>query len=350
MFRKIILAAASAVAITGACAVASAQVVPLELEGPVSAYQAITPESGIITIMGQSVLVDENTAFVTPTSDKTQTQRPNNPNRPLTATQWMRGDAFEGRRRPGFLGGTLIIDGVWDPLMNAGAGGIYALEVFSDIAENVILGVITANSCATPACNGPNDFIEGNGSVKFVDNKDQRLPAQPIVDAGLFELNLTGANLVGTTFGGEGYYSDDPVYPRSAPAEQALVYWDFELGEIRPDLLLRKNQREVSVLRVRCNVGDRLEVRGWVHQRVNASGVSIDGNANVGTIRVTMRIPGQANIVRTQADFALEPNPAYARYQLRADVPNCAEEVQVEWVIGGISVATIDAPVDRLRD
>lgn len=348
MFRKVILAAASAVAITGVCAVASAQVVPLEIEGPISAYQAITPESGIITIMGQSVLVDENTAFVTPTSDKTQTKRPNNPNRPLTATQWMRGDAFEGRRRPGFLGGTLIVTGVWDPLRNGGAGGIYAEEVFSDISENVILGVITANSCTTPACDGPDDFIEGNGSTKFLDNKDQRLPAQPVVDAGLFEVDLTGANLVGTTFGGEGYYSDDPVYPRSAPAEQALVYWDFSFGDLRPDLLVRRDQREVSVLRVRCTVGDRLEVRGWVHQAMNASGVG--PNANVGTMRITMRIPGEPNIVRSQADFALEPNPAYARYQVRADVPNCAEEVEVDWMIGGISVASTKAPVDRLRD
>ncbi|MFN4024862.1 MAG: hypothetical protein ACK4MQ_08515 [Hyphomonas sp.] len=342
------MAAASAAAITGVCAVASAQVVPLEIEGPVSAYEATTPETGILTIMGQLVHVYENTEFVTPTSDRSQTQRPNNPNRPLTANQWLRGERFEGRRRPGFLGGTLIVTGFWDPLMNAGAGGIYAEEVFSDISENVILGVITANSCATPACNGPDDFIEGNGSTKFVDNKDQRLPAQPIVDAGLFELNLTGANLVGTTFGGEGYYSDDPVYPRSAPAEQALVYWDFELGDLRPDLLLRRDQREVSVLRVRCTVGDRLEVRGWVHQAMNAQGVG--PNANVGTMRITMRPPGATIVQVSEADFVLEINPAYARYQVRADVPNCAEEVEVDWMINGISVASTTAPVDRLRD
>lgn len=343
------MAAASAAAFSGVCAIASAQVVPLEIEGPVSAYQAFTPESGVLTIMGQSVYVDENTEFVTPTSDRSQTQRPNNPNRPLTANQWLRGDKFEGRRRNGFLGGTLIVTGFWDPLMNDGAGGIYAEEVFSDISENVILGVITANTCTTQSCDGPDDFIEGNGSTKFLDNKDQRLPAQPIVDAGLFELDLTGVDLVGSTFGGEGYYSDDPVYPRSAPAEQGLIYWDFELGENRPDLLLRPGEREISVLRIRCNVGDRLEVRGWVHQPVDAAGNSTEGTAAVGTIRATMKFPDRPDIEVTNGIPVAEANNAYGGYRLRGDVPACADEVLVEWVINGLSVASTVAPVDRLR-
>lgn len=354
MFRNTIMAAASAAAMAGFCLTAQAQLVPLEIEGPLTAYQAETPESGFLTVMGQIIYVDADTDFLTPTANKTETQRPNNPNRPLTATQWMRGEQFEGRRRPGFLNGTVIAEGYWDPAMNGGAGGIYAEEVFSDVLENVILGVITENVCTSPGCNEGDDFIRGNGTTVFVDSKDQRMPAQPIVDAGLFELNLTGANLVGSTFGGEGYYSDDPVHPRSAPVENALVYWDFELGEIRPDLLLRPNQREISILRIRCTAGDRLEVRGWVHQPVNAQGVSTAGTAATGTIRTTMRFPagsGIANVVRTQGTFTPEANPAYARYQQRQDVPNCAEEVQVDWVSNqGVILATVTAPVDRLRD
>lgn len=346
------MAAASAAALTGVCAIAHAQVVPLELEGPVSAVTASSPETGFVTVMGQQVYYDENTAFVTPTSDKTQTRRTNAngvlTNRPLTATQWLRGENFEGRRRPGFLNGTLIVTGFWDPALN-GTGGVYAEEIFSDIAENVILGVITANNCETQACNGPNDYIEGNASTKFLDNKDQRLPAQPIVDAGLFELDLTGVNLVGGTFGGEGYYSDDAVYPRSGATEQGLVYWDFELGENRPDLLLRKNQREISVLRIRCNVGDRLEVRGWVHQPVNAAGISTSGTAAVGTIRATMSFPGADDVVVTNGVPVAEVNNAYAGYRLRGDVPNCADEVKVEWINGVTILATTTAPVDRLR-
>lgn len=350
------MAAASAVALTGVFATATAQVVPLEIEGPVSAATATSPETGFVTVMGQQVYYDENTAFVTPTSDKTQTRRTNAngvlTNRPLTATQWLRGENFEGRRRPGFLNGTLIVTGFWDPLLN-GTGGIYAQEIFSDISENVILGVITANNCETQGCNGPNDFIEGNGSTKFLDNKDQRLPAGPIVDGGLFELQLAGANLVGATFGGEGYYSDEPVYPRSGGAtEQGLIYWDFALGDIRPDLLLRKDEREISVLRIRCDVGDRLEVRGWVHQPVNASGISLNGTAATGTIRAIMRFDGAPDIVVTNGAPVAEANNAYAGYRLRGDVANCADEVEVQWLTAanGAVLASTTASVDRLRE
>lgn len=149
------MAAASTAALTAVGMTANAQIVPLEIEGPMSGHTAITPETGFLTVMGQTVYFDENTAMVTPTSDKSQTARPNNPNRPLTATQWFRGERFEGRNRPGFIGATVIITGYWDPAMNGGAGGVYAEEIFSDISENVILGVITEISASTrPAPRG----------------------------------------------------------------------------------------------------------------------------------------------------------------------------------------------------
>ncbi|MFN3312447.1 MAG: hypothetical protein ACK46Q_03135 [Hyphomonas sp.] len=348
MFRKVIMAAASAAALGGMCLTANAQIVPLEIEGPMSGITVTSPETGFITAMGQDIYYDENTAFVTPTSDKTQTRRTNAngvlTNRPLTATLWLRGDNFEGRNRPGFLNGTVTVTGFWDPALN-GTGGIYAEEIFSDISENVILGVITENLCTNPTCTDPDNFIRGNGSVPFVENKDQRLPSQAIVDAGLFELDLTGANLVGNTFGGEGYYSDAAVHPRSAPTERALVYWDFELGEYRPDLLLRANQHEVSVLRIRCNVGDRLEVRGWVHRPINST-----LNPAAGIIRATMKFPNRTDVVVSGGTpVADAASPRYAGYTMRADVPACADDVFVEWVVNGLTVASTTAPVDRLR-
>lgn len=341
------MAAASAAALTAVGMTANAQIVPLEIEGPMSAHTATTPETGFLTVMGQTVYFDENTAMVTPTTDKSQTARPNNPNRPLTATQWFRGERFEGRNRPGFIGATVIVTGYWDPAMNGGAGGIYAEEIFSDISENVILGVITENLCTDATCSAGDSFIRGNGTTPFVNNRDQRLPAAPILDAGLFELDLTNANLVGSLFGGEGYYSDGPVHPRSNAAENALVYWDFQLGDFRPDLLLRPNQHEISVLRIRCEVGDRLEVRGWVHRPINTN-----LSPAVGTIRATMRFPDRANVVVTNGTPTLADAtaPRYGIYRLRGDVPACSDDVQVEWVINGIAEATVDASVDRLRD
>lgn len=356
MFRKLIMSVACATALTGVCAVANAQVL-VEIEGPVSGYVADGGNAGTITVMNNKIAVTSDTAFVTPTQSRdvlfAEGQRNSLGNR-YNVTNWMRGDRFLGQRPRGLIGATVIITGEVDPV----TGIITAQEVFSDIAENVVLGAVSANRCTNAACDNPGDYIRGNGALGpvFVPNKDPRLPANPIVDAGLFEMNLNGVDLtagpVPTTFGGEGYFSQDPVHPTDSanPTEEAIVYWAFEFGDIRPDLLLRPNSREVSVLRVRCEVGDRLEVRGWVHQPVNAAGNSIAGTAAQGAIRVTMDFPGAPSIVVQEADLVAEVNNAYARYQVRDDVADCAEEVRVEWILNGASVASTTAPVDRLRD
>ncbi len=360
MLKKTIMAAASAAALAGVFAAAQAQVVPLELEGPLSAYEPADEDNGTLTVMGIPVAVDADTAFVTPTADRGEAIN-SATGLPYTIDEWVRGANFRARRNPGLIDGTVIVTGVWDPSLNDGAGGVYAEEVFSDVSENVILGVVTANNCPNRLCRGAGSGIVVNNGAYFVPNVDARMPAGAPVDGGLFELNLAGADLVGATVGGEGYYSDRPinlpplmgeeVNENGVHRKQALVYWDFGVADIRPDLLHFKNRREVSVLRIRCNVGDRLEVRGWVHQRVNADGESLDGSAATGSIRATMRFPGTqiANVVRTSTDFVAEPNIAYARYQLRDDVPACAEEVEVEWLINNVPVASIVAPVDRLR-
>lgn len=356
MFRKLVLAAASTAALAGVCAMAHAQLVPLELEGPMDSYVSNGPQAGEMTVMGIPVLVDTATAFVTPTKSRTDLPNPNSATGTtgtMPINQWLRGDPYLGLRRPGLLGNTVIVTGDWDPTAvrpNGSLGAVRATEVFSDVAENVVLGVVTSNSCASDTCQAPGDYIRANNGPAFVANKDARLPANPIVDAGLFKLDLTNADLTGALMAGEGYYTTDAIPIGDGTTEKALVYWNFELGDIRPDLLADKNNEEVSVLRIRCDVGDRLEVRGWVHQPVDAAGQSTAGSAAVGTIRATMSFPGQPNIVRTSNDLVPELNNAYAGYQLRADVPNCADTVKVEWLINGIAVAEETASVDRLRE
>lgn len=355
MFKKFVLAAASTAALAGVCAIAHAQLVPLELEGPLDTYTAINGQSGEMIVMGVPVLVDTTTSFVTPTKARTDLPNPNSPTGTtgtLPINQWIRGAPFEGLRRAGFLGNTVIVTGDWDPTAvrpDGSLGAVRATEVFSDISENVILGVITGNNCSSPTCQAPGDYIRANNGPAFVPNTDKRLPANAILDAGLFQLDLENADLTGTLMGGEGYYTIDPIAIGDGTTEKALVYWSFELGDIRPDLLLDKANEEVSVLRIRCDAGDRLEVRGWVHQPVDDFGQSTAGTAAVGTIRATMSFPNAPDIVRTSNDLVPELNNAYAGYQLRADVPNCADQVKVEWVVNGIVLAEETAPVDRLR-
>lgn len=353
MFRKTILAAASAVALTGVFAMANAQVV-VELEGPLGSYVANDANSGTMTVMNTKVNVTAETDFVTPTKTRNELWASNARNSAgarYNVTNWVRGDSYYGRNPKGVIGATVIVTGVVDP----GTGVVTAQEVFTDVAENVILGLVSETNCTNARCDNPGDFIRGNGPTGpvFIPNKDPRLPANPIVDAGLFELNLQGADLNGAFFAGEGYFSQTPVHPNNVetPTEQGVVYWDFELGDIRADLLLRKNQREISVLRIRCDVGDRLEIRGWVHQPVNAAGISAT-SAATGTIRAIMRFPGSPDITVTNGAPVAEVNNAYAGYRLRGDVANCADEVEVQWLSGpnGAVLASTIASVDRLRE
>lgn len=380
MFKKTMLSAVAAAALTGVCATAQAQVL-VEIEGPMSAYTRDTNNSGTLTVMNNKIEVNGQTAFVSPTQTRSDLFRQRNADGTFVTNQsnarynvqnWMLGDNFFARSVQGLLGATVIVTGSVDPT----TGIITAEEVFSDIAENVILGAIFENSCSNSSCDGEGDYIRGNGPTGpvFVPNKDKRLPALPITDAGLFELNLQGKNLgvtapVVTTFGGEGYFSEGPV---NAAGERGVVYWAFELGENRPDLLLNPGIPEISVLRVRCTEGSRLEVRGFVHAPTDANGTPTGGrlrnpNTNnltniphpttggAGRIRVEMEVNGQV-LSFLDADGAppvADVPGVYGVYTLRQDVATCGDEVTVYWERNATDAfpwATATAPVDRLRE
>lgn len=370
------MSAAAAAAVTGVFATASAQVVPptpvlVEIEGPMSAYTATTTNSGQMTVMNNKINVTSATAFVSPTetrADLFAEGARNGANAVYNVSNWMRGDQFAGRTPRGLIGATVIVTGTVDPV----TGIITAEEVFSDVAENVILGAVSANQCTNAECNAPGDFIRGNGPLgpAFVPNRDKRLPAAPITDAGLFELNLAGKSLVGTpdaptTFGGEGYFSDTTVQV-GASAERAVVYWAFELGENRPDLLLNPTIPEISSLRIRCTEGDRLEVRGFVHAPVNADGTPRGGNFAPGILNPTSGGQGRIRVVMNVNGVPTEfldddgaPPVAdlpgtYGVYRLRADIDQCGTEATVFWDRGNTPVApwatVANVPVDRLRE
>ena len=395
MFRKALLSAAAAAALACVGVTAQAQVL-VEIEGTLSAFTPTpgsTTEEATLTVMNNTVVVDKDTAFVTPTANRQDlfVQRVNGPGTAFvrnaaggryTVANWVRGDSFAGRTQRGLLGGTVIVTGTVDPT----TGVITAEEVFSDVAENVILGAVYENQCSNPACNADGDYIRGNGpeGPLFVPNKDLRLPAGPITDAGLFKLDLQGKDLginsaTPATFGGEGYFSQRPVALSSGlpddPAtlttdesklKEGIVYWAFELGENRPDLLLNKGIPEISALRIRCTEGGRLEVRGFVHAPVNADGTApLGGNfapstpnpttGGQGRIRVVMNVNG-VNTTFLDEDGAppVADLPAtYGVYRLRSDVTQCGTEATVYWDRGNTTIspwASVVAPVDRLRE
>lgn len=358
------MSAAGAAALAGVYATAEAQgvLVPVEIEGPLSSYTASTSTSGELLVMNAPIQVNANTAFVSPTGERTTTANPNNPLRTMTVTQWMRGATMDGRRRPGLLGGTVIVTGEF----NTATGTLVASEVFSDVAENVMLGVITDSSCSELNCDGPGDYIRGNNGPAFVPNKDPRITAGPLTDAGLFQIDARKASLVGTvdvptTFGGEGYFSDDKIDVGGA-LEQAIVYWAFELGENRPDLVATPGDAEISSLRIRCTEGGRLEVRGFVHAPMDELGnpVGIAGqptSGGDGFIRVVMDFNRDGIITPNEiidGDAPTADLPAtYGVYRVREDVTVCGTSADVYWMPngGGPEYARkLNVPIDRLRE
>lgn len=367
------MSAACAAALAGIYATADAQgvLVPVAIEGPVQSFQVTAGtqgNAGTMTVMGQKIKVDATTALVTPTTTTN----------PFASTRtWMQGGSMNGRQLAGILGGTVIITAEYD----TATGEVTASEVFTDVAENVVLGVVTASSCSNVRCNGPEDYIKGNGNllgeggVAFVPNKDARLRALPPTDAGLFELNMNLAannGLVGTpdapaTFGVEGYYSDDKItvfqdFPDGRKAtENAIVYWAFELGENRPDLVRTPAVSEVSVLRVRCTEGGTLEARGFVHAPMRRNGSALGGGVNPltggdGVIIVSMDLNNDGAIDPATEEFTDTPTadlPAtYGVYRVRADVETCGTMATVKWAPNATATAwgtAANVPVDRLR-
>lgn len=369
MFRKTLIAAASAAALTGVFAAAHAQLVPLELEGPLNAFQEdpLNVNAGTLTVMGMPVIATPETAFVSPTTDRATAIDPST-GQPYTVKAWVEGASFRGRSTAGLIGGTAIVTGFWDPAQQA----VVAEEVFSDIAENVILGVITKSNCTNLNCTGTGNGIVVNGGTYLTPNRDPRLPFNRPVDGGLFEVDFrNGApvdGLVGLEIGAEGYYTPRPIpltpllgepTTENLAGEQvfrkeALVYWDFALGGFAPNLLRYPKKSEISVLRIRCEAGDRLEVRGWVHQPLTGSQEGVGQSAATGTIRATMTFPDRPPIVTTVNTVPAIDDPAvptYGIYRLRQDVAACADNVLVQWIsAGGVVKASVTAPVDRLRE
>ena len=367
MDRSFYRNAAATIAMTMSCALAEAQVL-VEIEGTMSSYVPTTSQSGTMTVMNNKIAINEATQFLTPTQTRVELfgQRNEAGASFNNLTTWIRGDRFDGRTLPGLVGATVIVTGTVDPA----TGVVTAEEVFSDVAEHVIIGVVSDNVCSNQHCDAPGDFIRGNGpiGIAFVPNKDKRLPALPITDAGLFELDLTGKDLVGTpatptSFAAEGYFTQTAV-PVGASSELAHVYWAMELGENRPDLLLNPGVAEISSLKVRCTEDHTLDVWGYVHAPVNAAGDPIGGPGQPrtgadGFIRVTMDLNRDGVISPNEIMNGPPPRAvliplSYGKVRGNFDVTQCGTSVKMEWMPltgNGPAWATIDnVPVDRLRE
>jgi hypothetical protein len=173
-----------------------------------------------------------------------------------------------GRAHEGFLNGTAIVSAT----RNIATGVITADDVFVEPAENVLIGVVTANSCSTTNCDGVGDSLSVLG-LPVSGLADPRIAAGPIMNDFGFELDLRDHNAVGTTAATEGYFGSDAIFH----------YTGLSLGSAP---LLNPTTREVSIIRAQCRQRRgraELKVRGATHTP-NSGTVTVVGFGSAAVI------------------------------------------------------------------
>ncbi len=273
---------------TGSVTAQDAAPIPLEaeLEGPLMAVDTTT---NTINVMGISVNVT-NASFASPTAALT--------------IEDLVGDPLPGRgTTAGFIGGTAIVTGTTTP--GDTDYTVTASSVFVEVAENVILGEVTENTLTGPTFESGGSFvIQG---VKMRPVGDPRLPFSAST-VGL-PINVSTID-PGTAASPEGHFGNDGVlYAHTLEIEGAGV----EL--IDPEA--------VSITRVGCDEGGRLEVQGG--SGIESAITIYDDNTDavLGTTNAT-----------------LDPEAGVATYRFRRNISVCPTVVRVKNEAG--STATID--------
>ncbi len=156
--------------------------VPAALEGNISAItRNATTGVATMTVIGVTVRVTTTTPITTPTAT-------------LTTAQLASTALLPGRTQGGFIGGTAIINGTW----NATANRFDATEVFVEPAENILLGVVTANTAGQLSINGVR--------VVPIPTTELRMPSLPMRnEIGVAVIPSTVP--VGAQAAAEGYYA-----------------------------------------------------------------------------------------------------------------------------------------------
>lgn len=304
--------------IAGALALpAGAQVVPGFLEGPLSEVRGVNagPVVGerTVRINGVLAVVPNGTPITSPTNGNLRFRD-------------IRGEPLPGRNPRGFLGGTCLCETEVD----LATGEVTMVQMDLEPAENVILGSITEAICVTDSCDpddDPGNSLLINGTL-LNPNTDPRITSDLPTNRG-FELNIRASAdaglLVGSPAAGEGYFGNDG----------SLHYYFLEIDG---GILARAGEPEVSAERFQGRQrDDECEYRG--------RGFTHDPAA--GTVRA-LPAGGGPVIFTTQAVADVDdPSGTFGIWDDRNDVGgDCADEVLLQLIVGGVVEATAIVPVD----
>jgi len=264
-----------------------AQEVPALAEGPISAIVDDNNGGVWITVVDMNVHIPASVFTANAVTS---------PGATLTQAQLLDEMPLPGRGQPGFLGGTAIINGV-----SSLAGGFTGADLFVEPAENVVLGIITAND----ACN---ISIEG---VKVQRLADPRLPFGKAINGNGFEIDYCSSR-VGGSAAIEGYFASGMLY-----------VFAYESDDADPISTVGVT----SITRAICR-GGRLEVRGAT--TVTSGEVTVSNNDTVPATPI-----GTETIV-------LDTVTTTGSYRFRQNVGSCPAEIRVDSPDGSFAISGVD--------
>ncbi len=302
----VLLAAAGLPALAQVCDPADP---PFLAEGPIAAVSSNGGDGtvgGSMTSMGVTFEVLPNANVHTPTAT-------------LDMNAFASTQPFPGRTQAGFLGATVQATGC----VKTGPNGpiAYADDVFSDVSEHVVLGVVTT------AFSGGTFGVNGTTTKLLT---DPRMPADPIMNAFGFEL-APESLAVGVNASVEGYYAND--------GSGELHVWAVEVDG---GTLADPGTHQISIQRFDC--GSDLEIRGAIY--LTTPSCSFGAPYSLALFGDGQQIPLNTNR-DVSVTNGVAPNSAFCTYRLRPDLPpggQCPASIKVELRSNGTSVAEATAP------
>lgn len=254
-------------------------------EGTITSVSAVNA-AGIVTmnVMGMTILVRPGVPITTPSAT-------------LTLAQLASTTVFPGRTQAGFVGGTAIVEGTWD----ATASRIDATSVFVEPAENVIIGIVTANGATGMAINGV--------PVTQLPATELRMPSLPTITpegVAVFAASVP----VGTPIAASGYHSAGRFYSYLLEPDTGTP-----VTQVPQVTITRAQVREQTPNNQR---GDNVDVRG-----------AVTTTHTNGTVNQTVRVyrVDVINGVRTETSLGtatafVDPlTPGVAAYSFRVTTP-----------------------------
>ncbi len=262
------------------------------LEGSISAVSTVNAAGNVtLTVMGVRVLVRPGVPVTTPTAT-------------LTLAQLASTTVFPGRTQAGFVGGTAIVEGTWD---NTNAR-IDATAVFVEPAENVLIGVVTANN--------PTTGLAINGvAISPLPATELRMPSLPTRTPEGIEV-FPASIPVGTFIAAEGYFSAGKFYSFSLEPDAGTP-----VTQVPQVTITRAQVKEQTPNNQR---GDSVDVRG-----------AVTTTHTTGTVNQTVRVyrVDTINGVRTETSLGtatafVDPlTPGVAAYSFRITTPTTTNAV-----------------------